>query len=72
MTRDETRRADAYQKIQLGGLVKKSGMAVHEVAVILGALVDALERAKSDTERARFKRLGDQVFALGQGARGAS
>lgn len=60
------RREDARRKIQLGGLVIKSGMADFPPAVILGALSFALRRTK-DTDGAyvieRFRREGDKLFS---------
>ena len=68
MASDAARKADTYRKIQLGGLVIKSGIADQPPAVILGALIDALQQIQSDPSRsARFKALGDANFARGQG-----
>ena len=69
MASDVARKADTYRKIQLGGLVIKSGMADQPPAVILGALIEALQQMQSDPSRAdRFKALGDACFARGQGS----
>ena len=68
MASDAARKADTYRKIQLGGLVIKAGMAEQPPAVILGALIDALEQMQSDPGRAaRLKTIGDAGFARGQG-----
>ena len=60
------RKADTRRKIQLGGLVIKSGIADFPPAVILGALSFALRRTK-DTNGAyvieRFRREGDRLFS---------
>jgi hypothetical protein len=49
------RKADAYRKIQLGGLLIKAG------------LFDLAERLKNPAEVVRLKSLGDAEFASGQG-----
>lgn len=68
MASDLSRKADTYRKIQLGGLVIKSGMAVHEPAVILGALIEALQQLHADADRAAgYKALGDASFRQSQG-----
>ena len=68
MASDAARKADTYRKIQLGGLVIKSGMADQPAAVILGALIEALQQLQSDPSRAaRYKATGDASFARGQG-----
>lgn len=57
------RRADTRRKIELGGLVIKSGMDGYNKAVILGVLDEALTRLLADEN---FKMLcecrGDQLF----------
>ena len=69
MASDLSRKADTYRKIQLGGLVIKSGLSAHDPAVILGALIDALQLIHSDPGRTtRYKALGDACFRQGQGA----
>ena len=68
MSSDAARKADTYRKSQLGGLVIKSGMAEYEPAVILGALIEALQQLQSDPNRAaRYKALGDGSFRQRQG-----
>ena len=68
MASDAARKADTYRKIQLGGLVIKAGMAEQPPAVILGALIEALQQMQSDPSRiARYKAIGDANFARGQG-----
>ena len=68
MASDAARKADTFRKIQLGGLIIKSGIADQPPAVVLGALIEALEQLQSDPSRAaRFKALGDACFARGQG-----
>ena len=71
MTSDLSRKADTYRKIQFGGLVIKSGLSTHEPAVILGALIEALQRMRTDpSHAARLKALGDACFRQGQGHTG--
>jgi Conjugal transfer protein TraD len=69
MASDLSRKADTYRKIQLGGLVIKAGLSAHDPAVILGALIDALQQMHADPSRiARYKALGNACFRQGQGA----
>jgi len=59
------RREDAHRKIQLGGLVIKSGMADYPPSVILGAMVlaeNALKGANGAAALARFEAAGDAIF----------
>jgi hypothetical protein len=67
MASDAARKADTYRKIQLGGLVIKAGLSDEDPAVVLGALVHALEA--NPNARTRYKALGDAAFRRGQGAR---
>ena len=68
MASDAARKADAYRKIQFGGLVIKSGLSMHEPAVILGALIEALRRIHHDPSHVtHLKALGDACFRQGQG-----
>lgn len=43
-TREEVRKADTRHKIELGGLVVKSGLSDLDRAVLLGALIDVCDR----------------------------
>ena len=71
MASDAARKADTYRKIQFGGLVVKSGLAAHEPVVILGAMIEALQRMHTDPNHAaRLKTLGDTCFRQGQGHNG--
>lgn len=57
------RKADTRQKIQLGGLVTKAGMHQHTKAVILGALIDALEQMGTEpTTKKIFQAKGEAAF----------
>ncbi len=63
------RREDARRKIQLGGLVIKSGMADYPASVILGALTlaaGALNGPNADATKARFEAAGDEAFSDGE------
>jgi Conjugal transfer protein TraD len=67
--RMETRKQDTRNKIQLGGLVIKAGLAEEDTAVILGALAlaaEALNGAENELIRRRFRRVGDRVFSEDQ------
>jgi len=60
------RKADTRQKIQLGGLIVKAGLADQNPAVILGALMlaaDALNGPNAEAEKERFRAAGDEAFA---------
>ena len=64
--RMNARREDARRKIQLGGLVIKSGMADYPASVILGALTlaaAALKGPNADAAKARFEAAGDAAFS---------
>jgi hypothetical protein len=68
MSQHDARKADTYQKIQLGGLVIKAGLKGEEAAIVLGALVEARRSLDADPQaRSRYKALGDAVFASAQG-----
>jgi hypothetical protein len=57
------RRADTRRKIQLGGLVIKSGMDGFNKSVILGALDYALKLIiKDEMHKSLFESKGDNLF----------
>lgn len=61
----DTRKQDTRQKIQLGGLVAKAGLAEEESAVLLGAFMaifTELAGPEGHSVRRRYQRLGDQIF----------
>lgn len=65
----DARKLDTRNKIQLGGLVIKAGLAEEDAAVLLGILVSAAEAlAGSDGHfaRQRFRQAGDRVFTEDQ------
>jgi hypothetical protein len=64
--RMNARREDARRKMQLGGLVIKSGMADYPASVILGALTlaaGALKGPNAGATKARFEAAGDEAFS---------
>ncbi len=64
-TKQDERKADTRNKIQLGGLVVKAGLGEEETAVLLGAFIeaaDALNGPNGVAIRRRFRRRGDAAF----------
>jgi hypothetical protein len=59
---DQARRADAYRKITLGGLVIKAGLGDVDAATLLGLLVDGATRLADPQEAARLHQIGDATF----------
>jgi hypothetical protein len=60
------RKEDTRQKILLGGLVIKAGLAGEDAAVVLGALVltaKSLVGSSGAANRARCREAGDQAFS---------
>jgi hypothetical protein len=65
----DARKQDTRNKIQLGGLVIKAGLAEEKTAVILGALVlaaEAIAGPEGEAARRRFRRIGDHMFSKDQ------
>lgn len=60
--RHEARRADAYRKIQLGGLIVKAGLADMPSDRLLGLLMDGAERARDPRVAEEFARRGAREF----------
>jgi hypothetical protein len=59
----EARRKDTREKIQLGGLIAKAGLRYEKRALLLGLLIDAANRIRSDEiERTRLLALGEKAF----------
>lgn len=57
------RRADTRRKIELGGLVIKSGFESYNKAIILGALSHAWQLIESDTKYLSiFEAVGNKLF----------
>lgn len=69
----EIRRAETREKIALGGLVVKAGLAGRadvSKALILGVLLDGVARMREPVERARLERIGQDEF--GKDRRGSA
>ena len=63
LDRLKRRRADTRRKIQLGGLVIKSGIDGLNKSVILGALAHTIELIENDpTYLSLFESIGDNLF----------
>lgn len=62
-TQSEARRKDAHDKISLGGLIVKAGLRDADRAFLLGVLMEAAEKHRTDGEyRARMINLGRKGF----------
>lgn len=60
------RRAETRRKIELGGLVVKSGMDGFNKAVILGTLSYGLKLIQQDSKyQVLFESIGDAIFRAG-------
>ena len=66
MTSEKQRKADAFRKIKLGGLVIKAGLGEEDPAVLLGLLLEAADLCKKPDFRARVKSRGDLAFSADQ------
>ena len=65
LDRLKQRRTDTRRKIELGGLVIKSGMASFNKAVILGALDQVWKLIEQDKEYlTRFESMGNFLFTI--------
>ena len=67
--RNQLRKEDTRRKIELGGLVIKAGLEDEGRAVILGALLDAvnaLQGPNGSAARMRFKDAGTRAFTTGE------
>lgn len=57
------RKADTRRKIELGGLIIKSGMAIYEQSILLGALEYAGKLIEQDSSyEGIFKLIGEKMF----------
>ena len=54
----DRRKAETREKIALGGLISKAGLAGENPAVLLGLLVEAGARLADDGERTRLRAVG--------------
>jgi hypothetical protein len=61
----DERRAQTRIKIQLGGLVIKAGLEAAPKALILGILLDGLQRSSDPEVRARLSALGHLALQVG-------
>ncbi|WP_165848525.1 type IV conjugative transfer system coupling protein TraD [Mesorhizobium delmotii] len=59
----EARKKDTREKIELGGLIVKAGLRYEKRALLLGLLIDGVDRIKADeAERARLLAIGAEAF----------
>lgn len=56
------RKADAHEKITLGGLVVKAGLRNETPALILGILLDGVRRSADPSVRAEMMTLGGKAL----------
>ncbi|HAU0790216.1 TPA: conjugal transfer protein TraD [Legionella pneumophila] len=57
------RRLDTRRKIELGGLVIKSGITIHDKSILLGALTYAKQLIEQDSKyEYLFKSIGDKML----------
>ncbi len=63
MMTSDARKKDTREKIELGGLIVKSGLRCEKRALLLGVLIDAARRIKGDdSERSRLTAIGVEAF----------
>ena len=63
LERLKKRKADTRRKIELGGLVVKSGMEAYDKAVVLGALAYSIHLIKQNLHYENvFKAMGEKMF----------
>lgn len=60
--RSASRKRDAHEKIQLGGLIVKAGLRSEDKAIILGLLAEAAETLGDIEARERFRKRGKAIF----------
>ncbi|MDX1838844.1 conjugal transfer protein TraD [Legionella taurinensis] len=56
------RRADTRRKIELGGLVIKSGMDVYTKSIILGVLNYSFQKIKTNEDKSFYEEIGVKLF----------
>lgn len=62
-TSSEARKKDTREKMELGGLIVKAGLRYEKRALLLGLLIDAAGRIRSDeAERSRLTAIGAEGF----------
>lgn len=63
LARDNDRKRDTREKIQLGGLIAKAGLRYEKRALLLGLLIEAKRSlAGNAAERARLLAIGEDAF----------
>lgn len=63
MSSSNARKKDTREKIELGGLIVKAGLRYEKRALLLGLLIDAARRIRSDDrERSRLTTIGAEAF----------
>lgn len=63
MARNNDRKKDTREKIQLGGLIAKAGMRYEKRALLLGLLIEAKRSlAGNAAARARLLAIGEEAF----------
>ncbi len=68
----DARKADTRNKIQLGGLIVKAGLANEPAPVLLGvfmAAAQALSGPDGTAARERWRKAGEDAFAASSGKR---
>ncbi len=58
----ESRKRDAREKIELGGLVVKAGLREADRAVLLGAMIELSRQANNQSEWSRLRAIGRAAF----------
>lgn len=61
-TISESRKRDAREKIELGGLVVKAGLREADRAVLLGAMIELSKQSNNQTEWSRLRAIGRAAF----------
>ena len=61
-TISESRKRDAREKIELGGLIVKAGLRDADRAVLLGAMIELSKHSNNQTEWSRQRAIGRAAF----------
>lgn len=62
----QARKKDTREKIELGGLIVKAGLRYEKRALLLGLLIDAAGRLRTDeNEQTRLTAIGAEAFGNG-------
>ena len=62
LERQQARRKDARQKIELGGLIVKAGMRNHNKAALYAGLMELAEKLADPDELRRLRGIGEMLF----------